>query len=627
MATVSQGGFFTLTEHTSLGALAPNYRVYTYIAGTTTHKNAYIDQTGNTAHTYTSDGGGGQYIATNARGELPAPLYLTTGAYDITVKTDTGSTVRTRRIEPIVDYDLALRADLAASSGSSIVGFLQAGTGAVARLMQDKARERVSIVDYGGAAGAGDNTAAMDAAELYLHNTFGGGTIEIPYAGEWRMNFVHKYRNITIEGQGGNAEFDLQCIRPYSLASAALTVGDGTSADLYYCGWKHLHVSGSDGTANGVTNAANNAPHCVRLRGGAIKFKAIDCQFYNGLKTISEEPSATQPVTENTFLNCGWRNDITNSASARGMYIVRLADPGYHTDNKHINLKGNLAPGNLGYAAEIDGNGASLEISDSYWDFPAAHGITLKNSGTIRGGGAGFYLDPGASDVEIIKKDDTAKDPTRWLVGRILTGSTQRVVFSDASYINLLGEGGSYVYRGIMRDMRLLGPLYWTWTGDPMGTGSSIQRQDSDGVSGPLMLNNGVGDGTRTENAASIIRGQVSEEITLSTVGLTTDSAGYLLPANSMIDAVVCRITQTITTTTNWAVGTNVVAARFSAANATKTAGTTSVGTDHQDQVGLGIGPRQDINAPIRITCTGANPGAGKIRVTTFYRQFVAPTS
>ena len=38
--------------------------------------------------------------------------------------------------------------DLAASSGSSLVGFIQSGTGAVARTVQDKDRERVSVFDF-----------------------------------------------------------------------------------------------------------------------------------------------------------------------------------------------------------------------------------------------------------------------------------------------------------------------------------------------------------------------------------------------------------------------------------------------------------------------------------------------
>jgi polygalacturonase len=60
----------------------------------------------------------------------------------------------------------------------------------------------VNIVDFGGQAGSSDNTAAMNAAADALH-AIGGGVILIPYVGEWRMNWVCLYDNITVQGVGG----------------------------------------------------------------------------------------------------------------------------------------------------------------------------------------------------------------------------------------------------------------------------------------------------------------------------------------------------------------------------------------------------------------------------------------
>lgn len=124
-------------------------------------------------------------------------------------------------------------------------------------------------------------------------------------------------------------------------------------------------------------------------------------------------------------------------------------------------------------------------------------------------------------------------------------------------------------------------------------------------------------------------RGVVEEEITLNTGGATTDSSANLLPAGAIIEAVCARVTTTITTATNWAVGDATTSARFSSANATLTAGTTSVGLNHQ-KGGVSTdaaGPTQAAAAKVRITTTGSNPGAGKIRVSVFYSLFVAPTS
>lgn len=126
-------------------------------------------------------------------------------------------------------------------------------------------------------------------------------------------------------------------------------------------------------------------------------------------------------------------------------------------------------------------------------------------------------------------------------------------------------------------------------------------------------------------NGAQWIQGQASELLTLSTSGTTTDTSANLLPANSIIEAVVARITTTITTATDWKLGDPTTAGRFTAANATMTAGTTDVGTVHVDQTGA-AGPRQTAAAKVRVTTTGT-PGAGAIRITVFYRQFIPPSS
>jgi hypothetical protein len=129
----------------------------------------------------------------------------------------------------------------------------------------------------------------------------------------------------------------------------------------------------------------------------------------------------------------------------------------------------------------------------------------------------------------------------------------------------------------------------------------------------------------KTANDAQWIRGSASESITLSTSGTTTDSSANLLPANSIIESVVARVTTTITTATDWQLGDPTTAGRFTAPNSTLVAGTTDVGLVHIDQ-SAAAGPRQTAAAKVRITTTGT-PGAGVIRVTVFYRQFVAPTS
>lgn len=169
--------------------------------------------------------------------------------------------------------------------------------------------------------------------------------------------------------------------------------------------------------------------------------------------------------------------------------------------------------------------------------------------------------------------------------------------------------------------------LGWSSTTDPMvGSDIRLDRQAT-GILGVYGTSTAVGANIRRYggNAGYVEWGSVSENLTLSTSGTTTDTAANLLPANSYIESVTGFVTTTITTATNWALGDPTTAGRFAAANSTMTAGAASVGLVHVDVVGAG-GPRQTAAAKVRVTTTGT-PGAGAIRLTSYYRTFVAPTS
>jgi hypothetical protein len=132
----------------------------------------------------------------------------------------------------------------------------------------------------------------------------------------------------------------------------------------------------------------------------------------------------------------------------------------------------------------------------------------------------------------------------------------------------------------------------------------------------------------QTQNTGQWIHGQASENLTLSTVGTTTDTSANLLPANSIIEAVVARVTVTITVATNWKLGDSTQAARFTGVQSGLTSGTTVVGLNQADPTvaTANLGPVQSSAAPVRVTTTGT-PGAGAIRITVFYRQFVPPAN
>lgn len=189
--SASLSGVFNLQEFTDLGVLGAGMRLYTYEPATTTQKAAYTDAAGAIPHTYTNDGLGGQYLALNSRGELPAPLFLTSGGYDLTLKTAAGVTVWTRRAIGGDDAGLAaaalLRTDLANTSdvtkGDALVVVKRTASGAIATTAHDwiERQQLDTFADFNLTPdGVTDRTAAINTITAALGVAGFRGALRIP---------------------------------------------------------------------------------------------------------------------------------------------------------------------------------------------------------------------------------------------------------------------------------------------------------------------------------------------------------------------------------------------------------------------------------------------------------------
>jgi len=171
---------------TAAGVPLVGGKLYSYEAGTTTPLATYTDSTGGTSNPnptiLDSRGEAGVWLGSslyklkltdssdveiwtvNNVNQLPPSLTSSVGAANVGFSpygTITSTNVQTA-IQEVVDESAATVTAYAASSGSSLIGFIQSGTGAVATTVQAKLREPyISVVDFGA---VGDNSTSCDTA-------------------------------------------------------------------------------------------------------------------------------------------------------------------------------------------------------------------------------------------------------------------------------------------------------------------------------------------------------------------------------------------------------------------------------------------------------------------------------
>jgi hypothetical protein len=206
-------------------------------------------------------------------------FYAANGSYDLVVTSASGvvSSLPSRvRLFDVADSGLATSAALAASSGASLVGFVQSGAGAVARDLQDKAREVVSILDdmtiaqkadaRSGALSL-DLRAPIQSAIDYLES-IGGGVLEW-YDAKVIGALTIQSSNITIRPRGGRrlvqagSVYNTFLIYPESLDG----IWDGTGRPAGF-------ANGIDGAPELLMYESNDAYrlHDVRIEGLSYTF-------------------------------------------------------------------------------------------------------------------------------------------------------------------------------------------------------------------------------------------------------------------------------------------------------------------------------------------------------------------
>jgi hypothetical protein len=233
--------------------------LYTYAAGTTTPQSTYTTSAGSIANA--------NPIVLDSAGRTTNEIWLTDGStYKFVLKNSTGT--------QIGSYDNIAGGNdfssFSASSGSSLIGYIQGSSGSVATTVQAKLRQTVSVKDFGASpsASASVNAAAFTAALAV------GSRVYVP-AGTYALTgLIWPNKEVTLYGDGETE----------SVLTTTSTIGIyiGHYANTY--GSQNSVIQDIGITANAgttgvrINNLGVNLIRCV-VRGGS---KGIECNSQIG---------------------------------------------------------------------------------------------------------------------------------------------------------------------------------------------------------------------------------------------------------------------------------------------------------------------------------------------------------
>ena len=316
-------------------------KVYTYDAGTTNPKTTYTDNSGSTANA--------NPVILDSRGE--ADIWGSTGAYKVVVKTSADVTLIT-----VDNITVDVIGTLALSSGSSLLGYIQSGTGAVATTVQTRLRQIEVTVKEFGATGDGttDDTASI---QLALNKIANGGTLIFP-TGDYKISAA---MSITLNGyviiKGIGATIT-------SIISDASTLGifTITGASTYSVKFDGLVIKGTASVSGGVSGV-----------------KLISC------KNSTIENCETRQLSGNgIFVDLGSDVTISNnvliSNKTSGIYVTNTSN--VLVDGNYVEDNGVLGSGN-GYgitmATSTTAANKNIIISNNKCINPIRKGIDIHS--------------------------------------------------------------------------------------------------------------------------------------------------------------------------------------------------------------------------------------------------------
>lgn len=159
--------------------------------------------------------------------------------------------------------------NVGSTTGSSLVGFTQSGTSAVARTLQDKAREFISVKDFGAVGdGVTDDTAAIQAAHVAAANN----TLYYPPGTYLTTKAISVYSGTTVEGVFGK-----------SIIKASVTYTGTTNPDGAI--FKNVNFLAGSLTDSNISVSNLTFDYTVRASGG--QQVGVFMRYVTGVKVLN----------------------------------------------------------------------------------------------------------------------------------------------------------------------------------------------------------------------------------------------------------------------------------------------------------------------------------------------------
>lgn len=424
--------FFDANGHPLAGG-----KLYSYSAGTTTPLVTYTDQAGTSANT--------NPVILDARGE--ASVWLGTGPYKLRLTTATDVDIWT--VDDIYSEGALSMQELLSSAGSSLVGFIQSGTGATYRTVQSKLRDIVSVTDFGAVGdGVTDDTAAINAA-ITAVNAAGGGTVYFP-AGLYLVGtttHVVMLSNVSLIGAGWASKIKLANNTPISASISAFVAASRTNISV-----RNLYFDGNRANQTNLTgllriSACSNVEVCnnVMVNCNNVCVYFVDgCSHVlcnenimvdsNGTNIKVGHESADIIIDGNSLYDTG-----TYASHSDGFIMTRFGTTGQ--ENIAITNNSMISPAGSGLALAIwllSGN--NITVAGNTIEVPAV-GIQVQAEAVMRDIAVnGNTLYCGTAGVAI-QDQSAGKNITRVAInGNTIRGDLNTGLFVVPSFASTFSE-------------------------------------------------------------------------------------------------------------------------------------------------------------------------------------------